>query len=239
MAGTIERNSSNLHDQDTGLLTGYKNPVTGKTEALDAASLAQANIARGCTWATIGDPAAYAGGFATVSDVGVTPSLWYSNGVAWDNTHPIVLYRRGDRVASITSGTAETNLLNFEVFGGLLAGHREIQFSHAISYTASVNSKFIRSRLNATATGLAGTATTEFTRAGASAVYDARTETLRARGSSSAQWWLTSDNLVQQNTNFQTAQAISTGSNWFYSLTGRTATGGEVIHLETASIVLV
>lgn len=39
MAGTIERNIGNLHDLDTGKLVGYRNPVTGKEEALDAASL--------------------------------------------------------------------------------------------------------------------------------------------------------------------------------------------------------
>lgn len=39
MAGTIERNISNLHDQDTGKMTGYINPVTNRPEALDAAVL--------------------------------------------------------------------------------------------------------------------------------------------------------------------------------------------------------
>lgn len=39
MAGTIERNIGNLHDQDTGTLKGYRNPVTGKEEALDAPAL--------------------------------------------------------------------------------------------------------------------------------------------------------------------------------------------------------
>lgn len=37
--GTIERNIGNLHDLSTGLLTGYKNPVTGKEESLDAAAI--------------------------------------------------------------------------------------------------------------------------------------------------------------------------------------------------------
>lgn len=36
---TIERNVSNLHDQDTGKLVGYRNPVTGKDESLNAAAL--------------------------------------------------------------------------------------------------------------------------------------------------------------------------------------------------------
>ncbi len=35
----IIRNVGNLHDQDTGALTGYVNPVTGKEEALDATPL--------------------------------------------------------------------------------------------------------------------------------------------------------------------------------------------------------
>lgn len=39
MAGTIERNSSNLHDDTTGLLVGYKNPLTGKEEPLAANAL--------------------------------------------------------------------------------------------------------------------------------------------------------------------------------------------------------
>lgn len=39
MPGTIERNVGNLHDQDTGKLTGYRNPVTNNEEALDAAAL--------------------------------------------------------------------------------------------------------------------------------------------------------------------------------------------------------
>lgn len=39
MAGTIERNISNLHDQDTGKLVGYKNPITGAQESLDAAAV--------------------------------------------------------------------------------------------------------------------------------------------------------------------------------------------------------
>lgn len=37
--GTIERNIGNLHDQDSGELVGYRNPVTGKDERLDAAAL--------------------------------------------------------------------------------------------------------------------------------------------------------------------------------------------------------
>lgn len=37
--GTIERNIGNLHDQDTGKLVGYRNPVTGKDESLDAAAV--------------------------------------------------------------------------------------------------------------------------------------------------------------------------------------------------------
>lgn len=36
---SIQRNSSNLHDDATGLLTGYVNPVTGKEVALDATAL--------------------------------------------------------------------------------------------------------------------------------------------------------------------------------------------------------
>lgn len=36
---SIQRNSSNLHDDATGLLTGYVNPVTGKEIALDAAEI--------------------------------------------------------------------------------------------------------------------------------------------------------------------------------------------------------
>jgi hypothetical protein len=36
---SIIRNIGNLHDSSTGALTGYINPVTGKEEALDAASL--------------------------------------------------------------------------------------------------------------------------------------------------------------------------------------------------------
>ncbi len=35
---TIERNVGNLHDQDTGALIGYRNPVTGKEEVLSLAS---------------------------------------------------------------------------------------------------------------------------------------------------------------------------------------------------------
>lgn len=34
MAGIIERNVGNLHDQDTGLLVGYRNPVTGGAQYL-------------------------------------------------------------------------------------------------------------------------------------------------------------------------------------------------------------
>lgn len=37
--GIIERNIGNLHDQDTGLLVGYRNPVTGKQEDLNAPAL--------------------------------------------------------------------------------------------------------------------------------------------------------------------------------------------------------
>jgi len=40
--GKIERNISNLHDQDTGLLVGYKNPVTGKEEDSVGVPAAQA-----------------------------------------------------------------------------------------------------------------------------------------------------------------------------------------------------
>lgn len=37
--GIIERSIGNLHDQDTGLLVGYRNPVTGKQEDLNASAL--------------------------------------------------------------------------------------------------------------------------------------------------------------------------------------------------------
>lgn len=37
--GIIERNIGNLHDQDTGALVGYRNPVTGKQEDLNAPAL--------------------------------------------------------------------------------------------------------------------------------------------------------------------------------------------------------
>lgn len=37
--GIIERNIGNLHDQDTGALVGYHNPVTGKQEELNAPAL--------------------------------------------------------------------------------------------------------------------------------------------------------------------------------------------------------
>lgn len=37
--GIIERNIGNLHDQDTGALVGYRNPVTGKQEELNAPAL--------------------------------------------------------------------------------------------------------------------------------------------------------------------------------------------------------
>lgn len=37
--GIIERNIGNLHDQDTGVLVGYRNPVTGKQEDLNAPAL--------------------------------------------------------------------------------------------------------------------------------------------------------------------------------------------------------
>jgi len=42
MPGIIERNSSNLHDQDTGALVGYRNPVTG-TPGLVTAAVLNAN----------------------------------------------------------------------------------------------------------------------------------------------------------------------------------------------------
>lgn len=43
--GIIERNIGNLHDQDTGELVGYRNPVTGKQEELNAPAL-QALVSR-------------------------------------------------------------------------------------------------------------------------------------------------------------------------------------------------
>lgn len=42
---SIQRNSSNLHDDATGALTGYINPVTGKEEALNATAM-QALVSR-------------------------------------------------------------------------------------------------------------------------------------------------------------------------------------------------
>ena len=45
MPGTIERNTSNLHDADTGEMVGYKNPVTGKEMPVNSTAV-QALVSR-------------------------------------------------------------------------------------------------------------------------------------------------------------------------------------------------
>jgi Concanavalin A-like lectin/glucanases superfamily len=71
MSGTIERNVGNLHDQTTGKLVGYRNPVTGKEEELDAEAI-QASV----SGAGIVPAAAYSQRFSGDTSAGTLGDGW-------------------------------------------------------------------------------------------------------------------------------------------------------------------
>lgn len=84
MAGIIERNVGNLHDQDTGKLVGYRNPVTGGEEDLNAAGLQLlVDPARVTTWANRAALATAGLTTAFFTDVGIGGSYWDYVGGRW------------------------------------------------------------------------------------------------------------------------------------------------------------
>lgn len=123
MPGTIERNISNLHDQDTGKMTGYVNPVTNKPEALDAAAVQALVSGAGIPWAGHASAEGNAGAVQKFSDIGTGGSLFVSDGTYWRPLGGSVclLNRVGSPASPVASITSVGAAL---LFGAPLAGIR-------------------------------------------------------------------------------------------------------------------
>ncbi len=195
-------------------------------------------VALKCTWATKPSPASRIGPLY-IEDIGVGGSYWYSNGSTLELTHPTVLYKSGARDGSVTSGTAETLLKNFLIQGGLLGLNRGLRIFAQFSYTNSTNIKTFRTRGNAGVTGLAGIEYRNSQRSVAGTVADNLFDTLSNRASASSQFYGSAYSAAAQAAGVQPSSAFDTSVDWYFSMTGQTATGGEAIHLESYIIELV
>lgn len=114
--GTIERNIGNLHDQDTGKLVGYRNPVTGKDESLDAASV-QALVSRD----------------------------WILNGANVGASSAWVPFAPGQRIAyALDSGTTSTTAtVDYSFDGGASVAGQAYTISYASSTAFEVGALLV------------------------------------------------------------------------------------------------
>lgn len=104
------------------------------------------------TWATLPLASAYTG-LAVISDVGVAPSLWRSNGTAWAPVNGRVLLARAMAPqTAITGTTNETNAAAAIVIpAGLMGANGGLQISTRWAVTNSANDKTLKAKLGATA----------------------------------------------------------------------------------------
>ena len=109
MSGTIERNVSNLHDQDTGKLVGYVNPVTGKVEDLNAVAV-QSLVSGAWNAPPVQRPYRFtAYGDSRASFMGTTTQLAVTGSSSYLNTNrvlPWIVSNLGDAEAVANFGVS-------------------------------------------------------------------------------------------------------------------------------------
>lgn len=115
--------------------------------AFDAGAIA----ARTYTWAALPLPSAYTGA-AYVSDVGLSGSLWYSNGVTWGLVSGDAVLARGNTDLSVSGGsTSEEALVSITIPAGLIGVNGQLEVTHFWEATNNANVKTMRVKLGGTA----------------------------------------------------------------------------------------
>lgn len=113
--------------------------------------VAGAIIASTYTWLALPLPSAYIGA-AYVSDVGLSGSLWYSNGVTWGLVGGDAVLARGNADINVTGGsTSEEDLVSITIPAGLMGVNGQLEVTHFWEATNNANVKTMRVKLGGTA----------------------------------------------------------------------------------------
>ena len=108
-------------------------------------------VARNRTWATLEAPADYIG-LAYVTDVGLSGSLWRSDGATWGLVNGSVVLARGNTDLTVTAAsTAEVDIASFDVPAGLIGTNGMLEVTHFWEATNNANVKTMRVKLGGTA----------------------------------------------------------------------------------------
>lgn len=108
-------------------------------------------VARTRTWATLPAPAAYIGQIY-VTDVGLSGSLWRSDGMNWGLVNGSVVLARGNTDLTVTAAsTSEEDLISIPIPAGLMGANGQLVVTHFWEMTNSANNKTMRVKLGGTA----------------------------------------------------------------------------------------
>lgn len=229
----IERNGSNFHDQTSGKLVGYRNPVTGAEEVLDAAALAAAVIAQPYTWATLPAPASYIG-TAFVPDVGLSGSLWRSDGLNLGLVNGSVVLARGNTDLTVAAAsTSEEDLISIPIPAGLLGANGQLVVTHFWEMTNSANNKTMRVKLGGTAF-FANVQT-------AAAIFLPPPTRIWNRNSEASQiaFAAANGNVTVSTGTAATTGTVNTAAATTLAISGQKATGAELLRLYAYTVELI
>ncbi len=143
---------------------GYPVPVDVDVTAQDGltrsqvAAVAASAFANTYTWATLPAASAYIG-TAYVTDVGLSGSLWRSDGANWGVVGgSVVLGRTNVAGTALTGSTTETIDWVYTIPAGLLGANGALELQAKYTMTNNANNKNFRVRLGAVGSGISGTA---------------------------------------------------------------------------------
>lgn len=189
------------------------------------------------TWASLPTPSARGVGLTFVTDVGVSGSLWYSNGTTWGLANGSCILFLSAVPVTLSATTSEEVLFSGTIPAGLMGVNGALRCSPLFTFTNSGNNKTFRLRTGATAlTGSIWAANVATTLVSQEAI----PQTWRNRGVANSQITFVAANAHtgSQSSTANTATTEDTSVGMTFAITGQKASAGETITLEGFTLEL-
>lgn len=192
-------------------------------------------VARNRTWATLGAPADYIG-LAYVTDVGLSGSLWRSDGATWGLVNGSVVLARGHTDLTVTAASVtEEDLASIPIPAGLMGANGMLEVTHFWEATNNANVKTMRVKLGGTAFFANATAL------GSSSIFLPAPTRIWNRNNQAAQmaFAAANGNTTIATGTTKTTGTVDTSAATTLAISGQKATGSDTLTLLGYSVRLV
>lgn len=192
---------------------------------------------RSSLWSSLPTPDEFGVGLVFVSDVGVSGSLWYSNGTTWGLANGSCLLFQMAVSVSVSATTSEEVLFSGTLPAGIMGINGALRCSPIFTVTNSANTKTLRIRTGSTALGGSAWAANSIT---TQASQESIPIVWRNRGAVNSQitYVAATGHITTQSSTANTTHTEDTSVAMTFAITGQKVSAGETITLEGFTLEL-